>query len=279
MTAGGVGAAIAGLLVWTAISLVVTVIVTARSSETGRRTETRPEAIEDTARAVDAAGGEGHPYLCDHTSERAVDELVHWTLRRFGRIDVAASSVWGGNEGFDGERYPDGAAWGTPFWRRSAEPFSRFLGTGPYPGLLLARAVAPAMVSAGSGLIAFASFGTGEGYLGDLYYDLAKAVTNRLAYACAQELSPHGVCALSLSPGFVATERVRDVGQEALATESPLYAGRALAALAADPAVLDRAGRTLHVGDLARAYGFTDDDGRQPERFRIAAGDAGGDIA
>ena len=47
-----------------------TVIVTARSSETGPRTEGRPETIEDTARAVDAAGGEGHHYLCDHTSER-----------------------------------------------------------------------------------------------------------------------------------------------------------------------------------------------------------------
>ncbi|WP_375274383.1 SDR family NAD(P)-dependent oxidoreductase [Methylorubrum thiocyanatum] len=246
-----------------------TVIVTARSSETGRRTETRPETIEDTARAVDAAGGEGHHYLCDHTSERAVDELVHWCLRRFGRIDVAASSVWGGNEGYDGARYPDGAAWGTPFWRRSAEPFAQFLGTGPYPALLLARAVAPAMVAARQGLIAFVSFGTEDGFLGDFYYDLAKAATNRLAFACAAELAPHGVCALGLSPGFVATERVRDLDQEALATESPLYAGRALAALSADPSVLDRAGGTLHVGDLARAYGFTDADGRQPERFRI----------
>ncbi|CAO4150744.1 Short-chain dehydrogenase/reductase SDR [Methylorubrum thiocyanatum] len=246
-----------------------TVIVTARSSETGRRTETRPETIEDTARAVDAAGGEGHHYLCDHTSERAVDELVHWCLRRFGRIDVAASSVWGGNEGYDGARYPDGAAWGTPFWRRSAEPFAQFLGTGPYPALLLARAVAPAMVAARQGLIAFVSFGTEDGFLGDFYYDLAKAATNRLAFACAAELAPHGVCALGLSPGFVATERVRDLDQEALATESPLYAGRALAALAADPSVLDRAGGTLHVGDLAPAYGFTDADGRQPERFRI----------
>ncbi|UMY16079.1 SDR family NAD(P)-dependent oxidoreductase [Methylobacterium organophilum] len=246
-----------------------TVIVTARSSETGPRTESRPETIEDTARAVDAAGGEGHHYLCDHVSERAVDELVRWVLRRFGRIDVAVASVWGGNEGYDGERYPDGASWGAPFWRRSAEPFAGFLGGGPYPALLLARAVAPAMVSARRGLLAFVSFGTQESYLGDIYYDLAKATTNRLAFACAAELAPHGVCALSLSPGFVATERVRETGQEAFATESPLYAGRAAAALAADPEALRHAGQTLHVADLARTYGFTDADGTQPERFRI----------
>ncbi|MER2267475.1 SDR family NAD(P)-dependent oxidoreductase [Methylobacterium oxalidis] len=246
-----------------------TVIVTARSSETGARTEMRPEAIEDTAREVDAAGGRGHHYLCDHTSERAVDEMVHWTLRRFGRIDVAVSSVWGGNEGYDGTRYPDGAAWGTPFWRRSAEPFGRFLESGPHAALLLARAVAPAMVSARSGLIALVSFGTEEGYLGDLFYDLAKAATNRLALGFAEELRPHGVTALGLSPGFVRTERVRDLGQDGWATESPLYAGRALAALCADPDVAARAGRVLHAGDLAHEYGFTDADGTRPPRFRV----------
>ena len=53
-----------------------TVIVSARSSETGPRTEMRPESIEDTARLVDAAGGLGHHYLCDHRSERATDEMV-----------------------------------------------------------------------------------------------------------------------------------------------------------------------------------------------------------
>lgn len=244
-----------------------TVIVTARSSETGPRTEGRTEMIEDTAREVDAAGGSGHHYVCDHTSERAVDGLVHWLLRRFGRIDVAVSSVWGGNEGFDGERFGDGTEWGTPFWRRSAEPFSDLFATGPYPALLLARAVAPAMVSAKRGLLAFVTFDTEQGYLGDVFYDLAKAGTNRLALACARELAPHGVTALGLSPGFVLTERARDNGHADRATESPVYAGRALAALAADPALHARAGRILHAGDLAAEYGFTDADGTRPPRF------------
>ena len=124
------------------------------------------------------------------------------------------------------------------------------------------------MVAARAGLIALVSFGT-EDYLGDVFYDSAKAATNRLALAFARELAPHGVTALGLSPGFVATERARDLGQEAHATESPLYAGRALAALAADPDVAGRAGAVLHAGDLAPIYGFTDADGTQPPRFRI----------
>lgn len=248
-----------------------TVIVTARSSETGQRTEGRREFIEDTAREVDAAGGEGHHYVCDHTSERAVDTLVHWALRRFGRIDVAVSSVWGGNEGYDGERYADGAAWGAPFWRRSAEPFAGLLGSGPYAGLLLGRAVAPAMISAKRGLLAFVTFGTEEGYLGDVFYDLAKATTNRLAFACAEELRPHGVTALGLSPGFVRTERAVEIGHADMATESPVYAGRAMAALAADPDVSAISGRILHAGDLAARYGFTDADGTRPGRLRIGS--------
>jgi NAD(P)-dependent dehydrogenase (short-subunit alcohol dehydrogenase family) len=48
-----------------------------------------------------------------------------------------------------------------------------------------------------------------------------------------------------------------------------VYAGRAVAALAADPGVGRRSGQTLAAGDLARAYGFTDVDGRQPTAYPI----------
>ncbi|MBY0298850.1 MAG: SDR family NAD(P)-dependent oxidoreductase, partial [Methylobacterium sp.] len=186
-----------------------TVIVTGRSSESGPRTDGRSEVLEDAAREVDLAGGRGHHYLCDHIREQAVDGLVHWALRRFGRIDLMVSSVWGGNEGYDGTRYPDGAAWGAPFWRRAAHPLGHALQSGPFAALLLARAVAPAMISAKRGLMVFVSADT-EAYAGDLFYDLAMAATNRLALATAAELGPRGVTALALAPGAVRTERVRD---------------------------------------------------------------------
>ena len=76
-----------------------TVIVTGRSSESGPRSDGRRETIEDTARRVEEAGGKGFPYRCDHTSEREVDMLAAWVLRRFGRADVVCNAVWGGNEG------------------------------------------------------------------------------------------------------------------------------------------------------------------------------------
>lgn len=51
--------------------------------------------------------------------------------------------------------------------------------------------------------------------------------------------------------------------------ESVTYIGRAVAELASDPAVSRRSGQTLAVGDLARIYGFTDTDGRQPTPYVI----------
>ena len=52
-------------------------------------------------------------------------------------------------------------------------------------------------------------------------------------------------------------------------TESPEYVGRAVAALAADPNVLEKSGQILRVGDLAREYGFTDVDGRVIPPFKM----------
>jgi NAD(P)-dependent dehydrogenase (short-subunit alcohol dehydrogenase family) len=135
------------------------------------------------------------------------------------------------------------------------------------------------MVQMRSGLIVTVSFDTTGGYLGDVFYDLAKAAMNRLSFAMAEELKPFGVTALGISPGHVLTERVRDAGLAAEATETPLYAGRAVAALVADPHVARHAGCILPVADLARAYGFTDRDGSQPARFIITNQQGGGDVA
>jgi hypothetical protein len=52
-------------------------------------------------------------------------------------------------------------------------------------------------------------------------------------------------------------------------TESPEYVGRAVAALAADSNVMEKSGRILNVGDLAREYGFTDVDGRLIPPFKM----------
>ena len=55
--------------------------------------------------------------------------------------------------------------------------------------------------------------------------------------------------------------------ETAAMTESTEYVGRAVAALAADPNVLEKTGKLLTVVDVAKEYGFTDIDGRQVSLF------------
>jgi hypothetical protein len=50
-----------------------------------------------------------------------------------------------------------------------------------------------------------------------------------------------------------------------LESESPLFIGRAIAALALDRNVLFRSGDVTSSWELAREYGFTDADGRRPD--------------
>jgi NAD(P)-dependent dehydrogenase (short-subunit alcohol dehydrogenase family) len=129
------------------------------------------------------------------------------------------------------------------------------------------------MLEQGSGLIVGTVAWSFDAYLGNLLYDSAKAATIRMIFGMAQELRPHGVAAVALTPGFVRTERVLAAHAQQpfdlSGTESPEYLGRAIAALAVDPAILARSGQLLTVGDLARVYGFTDIDGSQPEPYHV----------
>lgn len=148
--------------------------------------------------------------------------------------------------------------------------------------LLSSRLAAPIFVRQGQGLIVTTTFWDRDRFMhGNLFYDLAKAAMTRLAFGMAQELRPHGVASVAVSPGWMRTEFVLASHQidetlwrerPALArTESPRYLGRAIVALASDPKVLERSGHVLRVGDLARLYGFTDINGRLVPPFELDA--------
>ena len=118
-------------------------------------------------------------------------------------------------------------------------------------------------------------------YRVSFFYDLAKAAVNRMAFALAHELEPHGATAVSLTPGWLRSEAMLDAYQVTEAnwrdatkktpdfgiTETPHYVGRAVAALAADPDVARWNGQSLSSGKLAKVYGFTDLDGSQPDSW------------
>lgn len=64
------------------------------------------------------------------------------------------------------------------------------------------------------------------------------------------------------------TEQMNPTPEDLRIMESVEYIGRAVAALAADPNVIEKTGRLLYTRDLGREYGFVDIDGRQPLLWR-----------
>lgn len=233
-----------------------------------------PGTIEDTAAEVDAAGGRGIPVRCDHTDPAQVRDLVARVEREHGRLDVLVNNAWGGHETFTL------ASLSAPFWEQPLDHWESMFDRGVRNHVIACHAAAPLFVRQRRGLIVTTTFWDRGRYLkGNLFYDLAKSAMNRLAFAVAEELRPHGVTSVAVSPGWMRTELVlagfqadeRTWAQHpGLArTESTRYLGRAVVALAADPRVQEKSGSVQLVGELAREYGFTDVDGRVVPPFEI----------
>ena len=222
--------------------------------------------INDTAEQVAVRGGVGIPVRCDHTADAEVEALFERVRHERGRLDILVNNVWGGYENYETADF-DAPFWEQPLWR-----WDSMFAAGVRAHFTASRLAAPLMLARGQGLIVNTTFWDRGKALSNLPYDLAKTAVNRLAYVMALELRPHSVAVVALSPGWMRTEAVmahEHTAEELRRTESVEYIGWAVTALAADPDVIEKSGRTLTVGDLAREYGFTDVDGRQPPAFRI----------
>lgn len=247
-----------------------TVYCTGRSTRDSPATEGRPETIEETAEMVTARGGEGLWMRVDHTDEGQVAELAERVREERGRLDVLVNCVWGGDALTE---------WGTPFWELSLEKGRTMLERAVVSHIVTARRLTPLILETGHGLIVEVTDGDSYQYRGNLFYDLVKTTVIRLAFDMAWELRRTSSTALAVTPGFLRSEAMlehfgvtednwRDAGAKDphfLASESPLFVGRAIAALAADPQVERRAGRVYGSWSLARDYGFTDADGGRPD--------------
>ncbi len=247
-------------------ALGATVYVTGRSGRKVGRTEDMPGTVEDAADAVTAAGGVGVPVLCDHTDDRDVAALFERVANERGHLDVLVNNVWGG--------YEDHAHSGfsKPFWERPARSWDGMFVAGVRAHLVASAHAAPLLFKSARGVIVNTVAWMEDRYLGNLYYDTAKAAIIRMAFGLAEELRACNIAALAVAPGFMRTERVMFEHAKApfdlTGTESPVYVARGVAALANDPEVMRWTGRLVYAADLARAYDLTDEDGSQPPRFR-----------
>jgi NAD(P)-dependent dehydrogenase (short-subunit alcohol dehydrogenase family) len=246
-----------------------TVYCTGRSVRGQPASAARPETIEETAEMVDARGGRGIAVPVDHTDTDQVRTLVDRIRSEQGKLDVLVNNIWWGC---------DPVEWGKAFWKLPLQQGLLMQQRGVHTHIITSYYAAPLMVERREGLIVEITDGDNFGYRGDLFVDLAKVSVIRLAYAQAAELRKHGITALALTPGYMRSEAIlahwgvtEANWQDAVkkdphfsCSETPFFVGRAVAALAGDSDSAKKSGRVFSSWGLAREYGFTDVDGRQP---------------
>jgi NAD(P)-dependent dehydrogenase (short-subunit alcohol dehydrogenase family) len=245
----------------------------------------RPETIEETAALVDKAGGRGIAVQVDHLVPDAVRALVGRIRTEQGKLNILVNDIWGATR----------MEWNKTVWESSLDYGLRTLRLAVDTHAITSHFTLPLLIETPGGLVVEVTDGTDEynaaQYRVSFFYDLAKAAVNRMAFALAHELRPHGATAVSLTPGWLRSEAMLDAygvteanWRDATArqphfaiSESPALVGRAVVALAQDPDVSRWNGKSLSSGQLARHYGFTDLDGSQPDAWRyvVEVQDAG----
>ncbi|HET9731132.1 MAG TPA: SDR family NAD(P)-dependent oxidoreductase [Acidimicrobiales bacterium] len=246
-----------------------TVYVTGRSVRPGRL----PGTVTATAEEIDSLGGHGVAVACDHDDDGQVVSLFERVAYEQGRLEILVNNVYDA---------PGSARWlGKPFWEVPGAGWDHHFRVGVRSHYVASVLAAPLLLKAPAGIIVNVSSPGAVGYTHNVAYGVAKAALDRMTADMAHDLADVPVSVVSVWPGIVNTELLQAVppdgdGRRILRlpgegdydlsqAETPRFAGRAVVALASDPAVKDRTGRAFYVADLAVSYGFTDVDGRVPE--------------
>jgi NAD(P)-dependent dehydrogenase (short-subunit alcohol dehydrogenase family) len=261
-----------------------TVYCTGRSSRTqpntsGHHYAGRPETIEETAEMVDAEGGRGIAARVDHTVEEEVAALFKRVKRESRRLDVLVNVLTGRPV----------TSW-SAFWKLPVVEGRELVDSWVWPHVTTCRHAVPLMVKQRSGLVVEIVEQHAIDYHGQFYFDMFEMALKRMVYALGEELAPHDVAAVAVTPGFMRTEAImeqfgatdenwREVaetnkqarGYGFAGSETPCFVGRAVAALAADPKVVAKSGGLYSSWGLSEEYGFADVDGNRPNLGRYFA--------
>src|SRR5918993_951746 len=252
-----------------------TVYCTGRSVKGRPSPYKRPETIDETAAMINETGGSAIALRVDHTNEKEVEVLFRRILRAHKRLDVVVDSVAGED--------PLMGVYGF-LWDANLKHADTIYRQGLTSRIITAKHAALAMMPARRGLIVEVTENDMIGGGGNPMAQTVKMAQKVLPLLWAAELAPYGIAAMAITPGFLRSESMlqhfgvteanwRDAGttdRNFLESESPLYVGRGVAALASDPGVIEHTGQLLSSWELAGRYGFTDYDGRRPDWGRHA---------
>lgn len=240
-----------------------TVYCTGRSVIGKSAMTNRPESINETADIVTARGGKGIAIQCDHTQSDQVKAL----FERVGEFDILVNDIWGSE---------DLVGWGKKLWEINIDNGMTLLDRAIKTHIITSHHGIPSLRK--DGLIVEITDGDSYFYRGNFLYDFVKTAVIRMAFGLSQELQGRDITAIAVTPGFLRSEWMldhfgvteanwRDQAEKDPAfseSETPLFVGRCIAALAADHNVAKKNGRVYASWDLADEYGIDDADGRRP---------------
>ena len=244
-----------------------TVYCTGRSVAGSPGMKNRPETIHQTADIVTARGGKGIAKRVDHTKPEEVARLFD----EAGEIDILINDIWGGDELVE---------WGKKLWETKLEDGLTLIDRAIKTHIITSYYGLPKIRK--GGLVVEITDGDSYFYRGQFFYDLVKTTVIRMAFALSQELRGRGVTAVAVTPGFLRSEWMLDhfgvteanwrdaakIEPSFIASEKPLFVGRGVAAIAADPERPRWNGRVVASWDLGTEYGVRDADGSQPHFVR-----------
>jgi len=228
-----------------------TVYVTGRTSGPGELT------IDTTVKMVEDAGGKAIAVQVDHANDEEIAGLFSRISAEVGRIDFLVNNVY---------KVPNPPAWSGGFWEHPIGIWDDQVGIGLRAHYVASWHAAPLLFAAGPGGAIFnVSSPGGSSYHFSSSYGAGKAGLDRLSADMAMELNPRGIACCSIYPGSVATEFIVEWsekrGSDLSKSQTPLGVGRAMAALATAPDLMDRSGSIQWIEDLSREFDVRDENG------------------
>lgn len=153
------------------------------------------DGAEQTARSIEADGGDARAVTVDVADEASVAALAEATIERFGGVDVVVNNaaIWGGLR-------PG------PMTEITLEDWTRVMTVNVTGVWLVSRAFVPALAARDGVIVNQSSIGAYLGGPNVTHYATSKGAVNALTRAMARDLGPMGVRVNAIAPGQIANE-------------------------------------------------------------------------